>query len=98
MNGFQKGRVKKTQFEIEIQKYINEAYDKLKDQFAGTREAVIEISKEKVKEFMKIADRGLSEEDRRILGLIISISMFQSFCLGYGLGKTEEKSLGKIFL
>jgi hypothetical protein len=72
-----------------IKEFTYEANKKLDKQYEGTKQAIVQISKEKVQNLMKIYDMGLCKEDREAIVNTISKSMMQSFSLGYGLGKAE---------
>lgn len=72
-----------------IKEFTYEGNKKLEKQYEGTKQAILQISREKMKIFMGTADVGLGQEEREQLVLIIAGSMMQSFSLGYGLGKVE---------
>lgn len=72
-----------------IKEFTYEGNKKLDKQYEGTKQAILQISREKMKMFMGTADVGLGQEERERLVLIIAGSMMQSFSLGYGLGKVE---------
>lgn len=86
------------QFEKAIKEYLSEGRNKLETDLSGTREAIKIIARDKVKDFMRIMDRGLSREERDFLTILIIGGMYQSFCFGYGVGKMESKTNNKIFL
>lgn len=72
-----------------IKKFTREGNSKLEHQYAGTRQAILQISREKMQEYIRMGDVGLAKEDRELLVTIIAGSMMQSFSLGYGIGKVE---------
>lgn len=72
-----------------IKKFTQEGNSKLENQYAGTRQAILQVSREKVQEYIRVGDIGLGKEDRELLVLIIAGSMMNSFSLGYGIGKVE---------
>lgn len=72
-----------------IKEFTYEGNKKLDKQYEGTKQAILQISREKMKTFMGTADVGLGQEEREQLVIIIAGSMMQSFSLGYGLGKVE---------
>lgn len=79
-----------------IRAFTREGCEKLNKQYTGTRQAMKVIAGEKVQEFMRIGDVGLSKEDRSLLASILVRSMMQGFSLGYGVGRVEgiiDKSL-----
>lgn len=84
-----KGANKKLPVNEMIKEFTYEGNKKLDSQYEGTRQAIYQISREKMKTFMGTADVGLGEDEREHLVLIIAGSMMQSFSLGYGLGKVE---------
>jgi hypothetical protein len=43
-------------------------------------------------------DRGLDKQEREFLSVLIQMSMYQSFCYGYGVGKIEGTTNSKIYL
>ena len=81
-----------------VKKFTKEGNMKLDKQYVGTRQAILQISREKMQEYMRIGDIGLGEEERELLVLIIAGSMMQSFCLGYGIGKVEGLTDKSIYL
>jgi hypothetical protein len=81
-----------------IRKYLSEAKERLDSDFIGSREAIKEISDEKVKEFILYADMKFGKKEAELLKALYASSMCQAFCYGYGLGKAEETANRKILL
>lgn len=81
-----------------IKRYTKEGNQKLDKQYLGTKQAIQNISYEKMQEFMRRADVGIGAEERKILEIIIANSMMQSFSLGYGIGKVEGMTDRQIYL
>jgi hypothetical protein len=81
-----------------LKEFTKEGNQKLDKQYTGTKQAIVEISREKVQKFMQMGDVGLDKNSRDVLTLIISGSMMQSFSLGYGIGKVEGVMDRQIFL
>lgn len=81
-----------------IKKFTQEGNLKLDKQYSGTREAILQISREKVQEYIRKGDIGLGKEERELLVLVIAGSMMQSFSLGYGIGKVEGLTDKSIYL
>ncbi|MBM7582151.1 hypothetical protein JOD02_001008 [Caldicoprobacter guelmensis] len=81
-----------------LREYTKEGNKKLDKQYSGTRQAILDLAKDKVREFIKTADVGLDKDSREVLVLIIAGSMMQSFSLGYGIGKLEGKTDKQIYL
>lgn len=91
-------KVKDLNIESIIRKYLSEAKSRLDTDFLGSREAIKEISDEKVREFLVYTDLSFGEKDRELLKTLYASSMCQAFCYGYGLAKAEEASNRKILL
>lgn len=81
-----------------LREYTREGNKKLDKQYSGTRQAILDLARDKVREFIKTADVGLDKDSREMLVLIIAGSMMQSFSLGYGIGKLEGKTDKQIYL
>ncbi|NLY42517.1 MAG: hypothetical protein GX066_00755 [Clostridiaceae bacterium] len=74
------------------------ARERLDNDFAGSKEAMLEIALDKVKQFQIASDTIIECEEKEILTLLILAGMFQAFSLGYGIGKVEGETLKKIIL
>ncbi len=85
-------------FENRMKFYLNEAQYRLGNDFSASREAMLSIAKDKVKQFQLASDNAMKNEEKEILMLMIVGSMFQAFSYGYGIGKVEEESLQKIVM
>ncbi len=85
-------------FEKILKIYLKQAREKLNTDLSGTREAIRLIAAEKTKNFMEMTDRGLNKEEREYLKALIIVSMRQSFCYGYSIGKFEGNTNERIFL
>jgi len=85
-------------FERTMRFYLKQANEKLNCELRGTKEAIKLIAAEKTKYFIEMMDKGLDKEEREFLKTLIIISMHQSFCYGYGIGKIEGNSNKKIYL
>ncbi len=81
-----------------LRQYTREGNKKLDKQYSGTRQAIMDLARDKMREFMRTADIGLDKESMELLVLIIAGSMMQSFSLGYGIGKLEGKTDKQIYL
>lgn len=87
-----------SEFEKTIREYLKQGRTKLEKDLAGTREAIRLVAEDKIKNFMKTMDKGLSKEEREYLSSLIVSGMFQSFCYGYGIGKIEGGTSNRIYL
>ncbi len=87
-----------SEFESKIKEYLKQGREKLKNDLAGTREAIRLIAGDKTRDFMQVTDRGLDKQEREFLSILIQTSMYQSFCYGYGVGKIEGSTKSKIYL
>ena len=58
-----------------LKEFTKEGNQKLDKQYTGTKQAIVEISREKVQKFMQMGDVGLDKNSRDVLTLIISGSM-----------------------
>ena len=85
-------------FESTIRGYLKEGREKLDKELLGTKEAIKLIAKDKTKEFIKAMDKGLDKEEREYLSTLIVLSMYQSFCYGYGIGKVEGLTNTRVYL
>lgn len=81
-----------------IRKYLTEAKSRLGNEFVGTREAIKQISEEKIMEYLVFTDKTMAKKERDLLKEVFVSSMHQAFCYGYGIGKTEEITKKKIYL
>lgn len=81
-----------------IKEYLEEARNRLETEFAGTREAIRQISEEKVMEYLVFTDKDLSKDERALLSAVFTFSMYQSFCYGYGIGRVEGSTSKKVYL
>jgi len=81
-----------------IKEYLEEARNRLETEFAGTREAIKQISEEKIMEYMVFTDKNMSKEERALLSAVFTFSMYQSFCYGYGIGRVEGSTNKKVYL
>lgn len=81
-----------------IKEYLEEARSRLETEFAGTREAIRQISEEKVMEYLVFTDKNLSKDERALLSAVFTFSMYQSFCYGYGIGRVEGSTSKKVYL
>jgi hypothetical protein len=92
--------LKEEPVEIEklIKEYLEEARNRLETEFVGTREAIRQISEEKVMEYLVFTDKDLSKEERALLSAVFTFSMYQSFCYGYGIGRVEGSTSKKVYL
>jgi len=91
-------RLKTNEFESVIREYLKQGKDKLEKDLVGTREAIKLIASDKTKNFIKTMDRGLNKEEREYLNQLIITGMYQSFCYGYGIGKVEGNTQGRVML
>lgn len=87
-----------SEFEKAIKVYLKQGREKLLKELDGTREAIKLIAVEKTREFIKTMDKGLDKTEREFLKTLITASMYQSFCYGYGIGKIEGSTKKKIYL
>ena len=78
--------------------HLNEAQERLGNDFSASREAMLSIAQEKVKQFQLASASIIENEEKEILMLMIVGAMFQSFSYGYGIGKVEEETLQKIVM
>ncbi|MGI6778455.1 MAG: hypothetical protein ACOX7R_10705 [Acetivibrionales bacterium] len=85
-------------FETQIREYLFQGRQKLCTDLAGTREAIKLIAVEKTRDFMQAMDKGLDKAERKYLRDLIIVSMYQSFCYGYGIGRIEGSTNSKVFL
>jgi hypothetical protein len=85
-------------FDKMIKLYLRQAREKLNGDLSGTREAIKLIAADKTRNFIEIMDRGLSKEEREYLKALIVVSMRQSFCYGYSIGKFEGNTNERIYL
>ncbi len=85
-------------FERTIREYLKQGRDKLDNELSGTREAIKLITIEKTRDFMQAMDKGLDKNEREFMSAMITASMYQSFCYGYGIGKIEGKTNNKVYL
>ncbi len=81
-----------------IKEYTLEGNHKLDDQYTGTKQAILLIAEEKVREFMLAGDVGLGKEERDLMVLLTAGAMMQSFSLGFGVGKVEGVTKKPVFL
>jgi len=81
-----------------IRKFLLEAKNRLDTDFMGSREAMKEISDEKVREFLLYTDMNFNTKEKELLKTIYASSMCQAFCYGYGVAKAEETANRKILL
>lgn len=81
-----------------IKEYIEEARSRLETEFVGTREAIKQISEEKVTEYLVYTDKNMSKDERALLSAVFTLSMYQSFCYGYGIGRVEGSTSKKVYL
>ncbi|HHV29785.1 hypothetical protein [Acetivibrio mesophilus] len=88
----------KNNFEKMIKAYLRQGRSKLLNEFTGTREAMVQIASDKIKDFIKVMDIGLDEAEREYLRALIVSSMYQSFCYGYGIGKIEGKNENRVVI
>jgi len=94
-----KGDIKNSvDFEKTLKMYLKQARSKLNNELAGTREAIKLIAADRTKNFIEAMDRGLNKEEREFLKKLIIVSMNQSFCYGYGIGKIEGNTKNKVYL
>jgi outer membrane lipopolysaccharide assembly protein LptE/RlpB len=87
-----------SEFEKQVREYLNQAKIKLNTDLKGTREAIRIIAQERAREFVQFTDRGLDKDEIKYFINIITSSMCQSFCYGYGIGKLEGVTSNKLFL
>ncbi|MCR4436742.1 MAG: hypothetical protein QHH06_14045 [Clostridiales bacterium] len=85
-------------FERTIKEYLKQGKARLDNDLSGTREAIRLIAKDRIKDFIKVMDKGLDQAERDFLCALIVSSMHQSFCYGYGIGKLEGTTSRKIYL
>jgi len=81
-----------------IKSFAREGSIKLNGQYTNIKEAMFELSQEKVQEFMRMADVGLAREEREFLAMMFARCMAQGFAVGYGLGKAEGLTDQQIFV
>lgn len=86
------------EFEKTIKEYLKQGREKLEKDLLGTREAIKLIARDKTRDFIKTMDKGLDQHERDFLSLLITMSMYQSFCYGYGIGKIEGKTNNRVYL
>lgn len=85
-------------FECTIKEYLKQGKEKLEKDLSGTREAIKLIARDKTRDFIKVMDKGLDKDERDFLNTLIVVSMYQSFCYGYGIGKIEGSTRNRIYL
>lgn len=85
-------------FEKMLKLYLKQAREKLNGDLSGTREAIKLIAADKTRNFIGMMDRGLNKEEREYLKALIVVSMRQSFCYGYSIGKFEGNTNERIYL
>lgn len=81
-----------------IKEYTKLGNKRLDEQYSGTKQAILLIASEKVRDFMRTGDKGLSKDERELLAKLIGNAMFQSFSLGFGVGKVEGLTKKKVYL
>ncbi len=87
-----------SEFNQRMKRNINHAQERLDTDFIGSKEAMLLIAKEKVREFQIASDTIIHDEVQDILSLLIVGGMYQAFSYGYGIGKVEGETLKKIIL
>lgn len=85
-------------FESTMKEYLKQGQQKLRNDLAGTREAMGLIAGEKTRDFIQVTDKGLTKEERELLRRVILSSMAQAFSYGYGIGKVEGTTNKKVWL
>ncbi|MBZ4646956.1 MAG: hypothetical protein PWR27_542 [Petroclostridium sp.] len=85
-------------FQARMKQNISQAKERLDSDFMGSKEAMLSLAVEKVRQFQIASDTVFENEEKEILTLLIVGSMFQAFSYGYGIGKVEGETLQKVIL
>lgn len=87
-----------TEFEVKMKQNLAEAKERLNTDFMASREAMLSVAMDKVKQYQIASDTIIESEEKEILTLLIVGAMFQAFSYGYGIGKVEGETLKKVIL
>ncbi|MCG8501852.1 MAG: hypothetical protein MJB12_15815 [Firmicutes bacterium] len=86
------------EFEKKMKKNLTEASERLNSDFMASKEAMLSLAIDKVKQFQIASDTIIENEEKEILTLTLVGAMFQAFSYGYGIGKVEGETLKKVIL